>query len=122
MVTSSDLAYVKDLVARFEFLRPLMDDHLAHYDEILSHLFFGDMTEYIISRHEEALLGDDAAQKEVDQLLAALEEGYVSGDRDVKDLISDSFLENLPWREGERGWDLREILGPALSERLSLIG
>lgn len=122
MVTSSDLSYVRDLVARFEFLRPLLHDHLAHYNEILSHLFFGDMTEYIISRYEDALRGDDAARKDVNQLLAALEEGYVSGDGDVRDLISDSFLENLPWRHGESGWGLREILGPALTERLSIIG
>lgn len=118
--------FIDDLVERFPGLRPVLEEHLSdNFGELLPHVFFGDVTRYIVSRHLDARLhhgsGPEQAREEVRSLLKALETAYVERGEEVEELIAVSFLENLP-RPGEPGADLRECLGPAMTHQLRVIG
>jgi hypothetical protein len=60
-------------------------------------------------------------EREVVELLEALERAYSEGDEELEELIAVSFLENLP-RVGEPGDAVRRQLGPLLQEQLKRIG
>jgi hypothetical protein len=53
--------------------------------------------------------------------LDVLDDAYVEGDKELQELISASFLENIP-RPGEEGSQVREMVGPHLSSQLRAIG
>jgi hypothetical protein len=116
-------AFVRSLVERFPALRPLLHEHLAdNFGEMLPHVFFGDLTRRVLS------LLDPSEDKEVFErrselrdILTVLEAAYASGDEELQELISVSFLEHLP-RPGEPGAAIRQMLGPTLSEQLLIIG
>ena len=108
---------VTSLVSRFPGLRGLLAKHIeGNSGEILPHVFFGDVTHYVIR-----CAGSGEASSELHDILGYLEEAFVRGDRDVIELVSVSFLENLP-REGEAGAQVRQWLGPCLAKELRGIG
>jgi hypothetical protein len=120
------IALVDCLVERFEALRPLLREHVAdNFGEVLPHLFFGDLTRYVVTRQIDAekASGELAAEleREVAALLDELERVYVEGVDELEELIAVSFLENLP-RDGEPGDAIRRQLGPHLKEQLHRIG
>ena len=110
MPRDNEVALVRALVARFPSLRPLLEEHVDYYDEILPHVFFGELTPHLVS-----LL--PAAGSELRDILALLEETYAS-DPQLQELISVSFLENLPAPD-ESGAAIRDMLGPALTKQLA---
>ena len=57
------------------------------------------------------------ADTELQALLAAIEQEYVEGDVEVRNLIFVSFLESLP-TPGEEAYLLRTRLGPHLAKAL----
>ena len=75
------------------------------------------MSEY--ERWAERAIDEDPST--LNDLLGELENAYQSGGEEVEDLISVSFLENLP-RPGEAGSQIREMLGPSLHRQLDVIG
>jgi hypothetical protein len=118
------ISFVQELANRFPRLRPLLAEHAKHnFGEILPHLFFGDLTRYVVSLFLslEAGKGTNEDRKELLEMLEFLEEAYSAGNGDVEDLISVSFLENLPRTENE-GAGLRGMLGPDLTKQLRVIG
>jgi hypothetical protein len=114
MSSDKQVAFVRELVARFPTLSPLLEEHIGDYEEILSHVFFGDLTHHVVS-----LL--PTASHELPAILAFLEETFAAGDAELQELISASFLENLPLAE-ETGGEIRDILGPKLTRQLESIG
>jgi hypothetical protein len=111
--------FVKAIAARFPSLGSVLDEHIRdNSGEILPHVFFGDLT-----RHALWLLsalqvdGGITPVGELQDLLTFLEEAYSNGDKEIQELISVSFLENLP-TPGEKGSELRSMLGPTLSKQL----
>src|SRR5204862_3762142 len=90
--------FVERLVSLFPYLRALLLEHKSdNFGEILPHLFIADLARkatdmYVALRSKSS---DDR-----DQLLAFLETSYRSNDTEVRELLSASFLENLP-RQGE---------------------
>lgn len=112
---AGEVAFVGALVHRFRGLMPLLRDHLEFYDGVLPHVFLGEVTRWVLERASQP---DDS---EVARVLAFIEECFAAGGEHERELISVSFLENLP-RRGEPGAELRDRLGPQLMHQLDRLG
>ena len=115
-MTASTKALVTQLVQAFPDLRRILDDHLEANDEILPHVFFGDLTEWLVDSYLAA--PDAGSEATWRRILDQLEHVYEIGDTDVKELLYVSLLENLPY-PGERGTEISEYLGPRLAADLA---
>jgi hypothetical protein len=116
-------AFVRALVARFPSLAPLLEEHLTdNFGELLPHIFFGDVVRWVLTLMATARAeGSLTAQRELREFLSHLEEVYVGGNEELQELLSVSFLENLP-RPEEDGAEIRTQLGPSLTKQLRVIG
>jgi hypothetical protein len=114
--------FVRSMVARFPNLSELFEEHIKdNFGEVLPHVFFGDVTRYLLS----LLLAENGrslrSRRELRDVLGYLEEAYSGGNEKMRELISASFLENLP-RSGDTGAQIREMIGPNLRKQLDVIG
>ncbi len=117
---------IERLVAKYPRLKSIFDEHVSdNFGEVLPHLFFGDLTRYVISRLLDVESGVGPkhadAEQELRALLNDLEDAYATGDEEIRELISVSFLENLP-RPGEEASGVRAWLGPELAAQTRVIG
>ncbi|HEV2500238.1 MAG TPA: hypothetical protein VGY31_11730 [Terriglobia bacterium] len=97
-------------------LRPLLDEHIQQYDELLPHVFFGDVTRFVMDRvRTEGGAGNQDAV--VRRILGFLEEAMASSDENVQELVSLSFLENLDPSDPAYE-ELKAMLGPNLRREL----
>ncbi|MEQ7127171.1 hypothetical protein ABN034_21860 [Actinopolymorpha sp. B11F2] len=112
-ITASHRA-IQRLVAAEPALIGELNEHLETYDELLPHVFMGELidrlTEWIGSGQEPALA-------RVRNVLSTLEDEY-GKDFEVDELIAASFLEDLPER-GEPGSGILDLLGPKLGKELN---
>lgn len=117
------ITLVKAMVDRFESLAPLLKEHIAdNMGQILPHVFFGDLTRYILALVAAVSSGAGLEPRcELRDILDFLEKSYAIGDLEIKELVCVSFLENLP-RSGEAGSEVRSMLGAALSAELRRMG
>ena len=115
--------FVRSLVQRFQSLAPLLEEHLAdNLGELLPHMFLDDIVRWVVALMTTARVeGDLTAQREVLEFLSLLEDTYASGNEELQELLSVSFLENLP-RPDEDGAEIRTQLGPSLTKQLRIIG
>jgi hypothetical protein len=96
--------FVNWLVDRHPGLAPVLEEHLATYDELLPHVFFGDVTRYALS------LARDGEIDELNRLLGDLDAALDESEDEVANLVSVSFVENAstdedePLRTGLRGF------------------
>jgi len=98
-----------------------LDEHVEANDGILPHVFFYDVTQYVRALTTSAGLGSKQAEQELRAILDLFEEQFTNGSEDVQELISVSFLENIP-PAGEEGAELRDLVGPNLKRELEIIG
>ncbi|HSR68677.1 MAG TPA: hypothetical protein VLU25_12130 [Acidobacteriota bacterium] len=113
-LSAETVAFVGALVYRFPALLPVLEEHLQDQDgEVLSHVFFGDLTRWIVGRLETAGRKDRILR----EILDFMEHAFGRGEGEVQELIAVSFLENLP-SPGEPGSEIRSLLGPLLQEQL----
>jgi hypothetical protein len=103
-----DVLYVEDLIASVPALQQLYEEHLHENDTLLPHVFFGEITRYVISKVCEA-----QHDHSIGRLLNELEKGVEKGPEAVRDLIRASFVENLC---GET--DAIKALKPLMGEKL----
>ena len=116
------VALVQAMTTRFPALRPLLDEHVSdNFGEVLPHVFFGDVTSYVVSLASAGEGQGSPKRRELADLLHFLEESFVAGDGELQELISVSFLEALP-RTGEPGAEVRGMVGPNLRAGLDVIG
>ncbi len=115
-MTASTRALVDRLVDTSPALRPLRQQHLDAFGELSPHMFFGELTAWLVN----AYLADPDAGPTATwrRILADLERAYETGDTDVKELLYVSFLENLPYPD-EDGAGIAEHLGPGLAADLA---
>jgi hypothetical protein len=114
-VRGAQVALLGALAWQFPQLREVLDEHLRDNDgEILPHVVMADYERWA----ETAL---ERSEPQLRDFLKVLEDAYGSGDEQLQELISVSFLEHIP-RPDERGSKLREIVGPKLQEQLHVIG
>lgn len=116
---------IEQLVAKYARLKPTLDEHVSdNFGEVLPHLFFGDLTRYVVSLLLDIESGVGPKHSEAEELRALLndlEHAYATGDEEIQELISVSFLENLP-RPGEDASRVRAWLGPELAAQMRVIG
>lgn len=116
------ISFVRSMVVRFPGLSALLEAHVEdNRGELLPHVFFGDVTRYVLSLVLAAIDGGLPPRRELRDILDYLEEAYAGGDAELQELISVSFLENLP-RPGEPGAEIRKMVGPNLGRQLHVIG
>ena len=113
------VAFVGTLAYKFSVLLPIFQEHLEEQEgEVLPHLFMAEIERWT----ERAVAsGDTARRGQVQSLLDFLETAYLTGEEEIEELISVSFLEHLP-RPGESGAELRSMTGPVLLQQLRIIG
>ncbi|RIK03679.1 MAG: hypothetical protein DCC49_13905 [Acidobacteria bacterium] len=126
-MSEATIDLIDRLVARFPPLEPILREHIAdNFGEVLPHLFFGDLTRFVVQQYCEQMSSDSGPRAATDskpivgELLDALEDEFTHGTSEVQELIAVSFLENLPAR-GERGEGIRELLGREMASELSRI-
>ena len=78
----------QELANAFPGIRVILDEHLADFDELLPHVFFGDLTRYVLSN------GADKAS-----IVQRLEDKLSTSSESVDELICVSFVENLETAE-----------------------
>lgn len=96
--------FCEELVREFNELAPLLQEHVADYDDILPHVFMADVTRCIVS-------GCPCRQ----ELVRYLNDALSNGAKEVQNLIAVSFVENLETEEQlERA--LQDVHAEALRE------
>jgi hypothetical protein len=119
-MSKQTVSFVSSMVARFPSLYRLLEDHIRdNAGEVLPHVFFGEVTRYVLSLLVAAR--GEPRRELIGDVLSYLEEAYAAGDEELRELISVSFLENLPG-PGESGAEVREMVGQNLRRQLQLIG
>jgi hypothetical protein len=103
---------IDELLECAPLLRPVYQEHLAEYDELLPHVLFGDLTRFVAN-----LCMTDSSSAELKSILAVLENGLACGDEYTQELISVSFLENLE-RDASYYPLLTGMFGEALAKEL----
>lgn len=101
-MTEDRFTYVIGLGRRFPELQDMLDEHESYYEEILPHIFFGELTSWIDAQR-------NANGPVLRSLLDDLEHAVHTSSDDVQELIAVSFLENLPSESQVWG-----MLGPEL--------
>jgi len=115
-MTSSTHALTDRLTETFPQLRPLREEHLEAFGELLPHVLFGELTAWLVGEYVAApQAGPEAAWR---RILAELERSYETGDVDTRELLYVSFLENLPYPQ-EPGAGIADHLGPHLAADLA---
>ncbi len=114
--------FLNVLSERVAELRPVYEEHIADYDEILPHVLMGDVTRFIVDLHKKSLAEGDAEQekKTLSSILEILEDALQSGDDQLQELIVVSFLENLEQDDSNYKF-LKKLLGKDLSKHLAQI-
>jgi len=106
-------ALVDQLAREVPGLAPMLAEHLADYEEVLPHVFFGELTPFLIGLKD----GSDADRAVLTKALSMLEEawrkGHEEGYEDVTNVIAVSFIENLQGRGELRA--MQAFFGPAMS-------
>ena len=108
------------LAARFPMLRPMVDEHLAFYEEMLPYVWLSELRAFLIEssatpRWWPASPARRRSRDTVRAVMAALESEYEQGDEQTRSLIALGFLESLPPPNERGGW-LWDDLGPLLRE------
>jgi hypothetical protein len=109
--------FVQTVLDRVPLLHPIYQEHVRYYDELIPHVFMGDISRVAGDLHARALGGDNAADEALSELLTALESGMASPESSVQEMITVSFLENLDLEDFALE-DFRQRLGPALRRQL----
>lgn len=106
------------LLAQVPELRPLYDAHLQDNDEALPHVFFGDVTRYVVQLVRAIDRTHDVGPPgPLGRVLSFLEEAMMSPDTRVQELVSTSFLEGLDPTD-DTYTTLMALFGPSLRREI----
>lgn len=107
-MSASSVAFIGALVYRNRELLPVLEEQLAdNDDQVLPHLVMADVVRWLVV-HRAAQPGL------VRSVFHWLEDAYLEGNSDVRDVIAVSGVEMIP-DPGQPGSELRAMLGPQLS-------
>ena len=87
----------------------MLAEHIADYDEVFPHVFFGELTPFLIGLKD----GSDADRAVLVSTLSLLEKAWREDDESTTNVISVSFIENLQGRGQLRA--MQAFFGPTLS-------
>jgi hypothetical protein len=85
---NEEIWFCQHLAGQFHGVSTLLGDHLSENEELLPHVFFGDLTRHILTDSKDKIA-----------LVQCLEDAMSSGVTSVKDLIAVSFVENIETQE-----------------------
>lgn len=107
------IALVEQLARDVPGVAPMLAEHIADYDDVLPHVFFGELTPFLIDLKD----GSDADRTVLVKALSLLEEAWRRGHQDdwadVINVIDVGFIENLQGRGELRA--MQAFFGPAMS-------
>lgn len=110
--------FFKQLLSKVPSFLPIYEEHIKDNDELLHHVLMGGLTRFCIQLYREGDKGGDREKKTIlRDVLKLLEQGLLSSDTKLQELISVSFLENLGQAD-EDYQSMRELLGPTLLNEL----
>jgi hypothetical protein len=109
-----------ELAAKMPALRARLEQHRADFDELLPHVFMGDVSRYAIEQYHHFARGAGDAADALRLLFSITEVAAREGTEDVKELISVSFLENIAAELADYP-AFRAFLGPVLRRELEPI-
>jgi len=89
----------------------MLQEHERFYEELLPHLFFGEVAPW--AENELAAAGQSS---DLLSLLSIVDEGYAKGDAEFRNVLEASFVEDL----GEES-PVLALLGPNLSHFASIM-
>lgn len=101
-------AFCRDVAEAVPLLSVVLTKHIEYYEELLPHVFFGDVTRFAATCVQTG--GD---KEGLAKLLAVIEKGLDSGDSDIANVVAVSFVENLKATE-----DIRKTAGPELRQQI----
>jgi hypothetical protein len=113
-IPPSTITCVGKLLEQVPELRSVYDEHIHDNDELLPHMFFGDVTRYVVQQVHSGEMGPSTP---VGRIFDSLERFMAFGDDQVKELVSVSFIENLAAYDDVLTV-LRGLLGPNLEKEL----
>ncbi len=87
----------------------MLAEHRAYYDQVLPHVFFGELTPFLIGLKD----GSDTDRTVLVATLSVLEQAWTEGDESATNVIAVSFIENLQGRGELRA--MQAFFGPAMS-------
>ena len=110
---------VELLIEKVPELRPLLDKHLEDQcGELLQHVFFGDLTRYVLEQmHSLQEQSPSRLPEAVRRILDFLEIALTSSDTLTRELVGVSFIENLDPTDPAFG-QLKSALNPNLRRDL----
>lgn len=114
----STVSFVRALLLRAPELQSVYDMHIDDCDELLPHVFFGDVTRYVV---QQVHSGESENSQSLRRILDFLEQSVASESEEVQELVSVSFLENLADHDDVVA-HLKGMLGPNLSRELRAKG
>ena len=121
-MTNDLLSYeniVDVLIEKVPELRLVLEEHLHDQGgELLRHVFFGDLTRFVMRQVRSRVTGiDSSSSNTLARILDVLEQASISPDDNLRDLVGVSFLENLdPSDDGYE--ELKAVLGPNLKQEI----
>ena len=120
MPQSTSEVWIQKLVAAVPRLKPLYDEHLADYDELLPHVLLGDIARYVTQGFGGKEGGEpyENCRGVAVEVLRILEEAVEIGDPELLELVAVSFLENINWSK-DGGPQIRSAMGPRLHKEVS---
>jgi hypothetical protein len=111
----SGLLFIEDLLRTVPELRRVYAGHLADNDEVLPHVFMGDVTRFAVAE-----AGADRNADVLARMLGQFEKILASGDDEARELVVASFVENL-CGEAATVRKLKALMGPHLRARAEAI-
>lgn len=114
---SDNATYVRELTEAVPRLQPLLARHVEYFDELLSHVFMGEVSRFAVAEFARCTDGEGSGCPDLIALLAALEQGFCDGGEDVQNLIAVSFLENVA-EEAVVSPGLLSLFGPLLRREI----
>ncbi len=112
-VTLKYETFVSLLIEEVPELFSVYEEHLDDNDGLLEHVFMGDVTRFIV------IISTEEEKSEVlDRIITLLDKAIRSKDEKLQELISVSFLENLPQHDSCYT-DIKKVLPPALLKELA---
>lgn len=107
-------AFIPHLIKSVPELIPLYDEHINEYDEMLEHVFLGEVTRFIESSYKSK-----NKSYVLNRIFELFDSVFNSEDEKLVELISVSFLENLT-KDDEDYRNIKNMLSRSMQNELRL--
>lgn len=96
VVSQTKEQFVDQLLDAAPEVQPLVDEHLADFDEVLLHLLIARVRDMAIAAF------DGGNRQLAGRIVAVMDEGLRHGDEGVENAVAVSFVEDTPWWDPDR--------------------